>query len=67
MAKGKVAGTLESEMLIRVDTFVRDALYPYRSRGIEAAVAAQPERLERPRVADESAKLDPAAERAMAQ
>jgi hypothetical protein len=35
--------------------------------GIEAAVAAQLERLEHRRLADECAKLDPAAERAMAE
>jgi metal-responsive CopG/Arc/MetJ family transcriptional regulator len=67
MAKIKVAVTLESELLRRVDRLVRDARYPNRSQAIEAAVAAQLERLERRRLAEECARLDPAAERAMAE
>ena len=67
MAKTKVAVTLESEMLRRVDRLVKDARYPNRSQAIEAAVLAQLERLERRRLADECARLDPDAERAMAE
>ena len=67
MAKTKVAVTLDSQTLRRVDRLVRDARYPNRSQAIEAAVAAQLERLEHRRLADECAKLDPAAERAMAE
>ena len=67
MAKTKVAVTLDSQTLRRVDRLVRDARYPNRSQAIEAAIAAQLERLERRRLADECAKLDPAAERAMAE
>jgi Arc/MetJ-type ribon-helix-helix transcriptional regulator len=67
MAKTKVAVTLDSQTLRRVDRLVRDARYPNRSRAIEAAVTAQLERLEHRRLADECAKLDPAAERAMAE
>jgi Arc/MetJ-type ribon-helix-helix transcriptional regulator len=62
-----VAVTLDSQTLRRVDRLVRDARYPNRSQAIEAAVAAQLERLEHRRLADECAKLDPAAERAMAE
>ena len=67
MAKTKVAVTLESQTLRRVDRLVRDARYPNRSQAIEAAVAAHLERLEHCRLADECARLDPAAERAMAE
>jgi Arc/MetJ-type ribon-helix-helix transcriptional regulator len=67
IAKTKVAVTLDSQTLRRVDRLVRDARYPNRSQAIEAAVAAQLERLEQRRLADECAKLDPAAERAMAE
>ena len=67
MAKTKVAVTLESQTLRRVDRLVRDARYPNRSQAIEAAIAAQLERLERRRLAEECAKLDRAAERAMAE
>ena len=58
MAKTKVAVTLDSQTLRRVDRLVRDARYPNRSQAIEAAVAAQLERLEHRRLADECAKLE---------
>lgn len=67
MAKMKVAVTLEGDLLRRVDRLVRDARYPNRSQAIEAAVLAQLERLERRRLAEECARLDPGAERAMAE
>ncbi len=67
MAKTKVAVTLDTQTLRRVDRLVRDARYPNRSQAIEAAVSAQLERLERRRLADECAKLDPLAECAMAE
>ncbi|HEV8358646.1 MAG TPA: ribbon-helix-helix domain-containing protein [Gemmatimonadales bacterium] len=67
MAKTKVAVTLDTEILRRVDRLVRDGHYPNRSQALEAAVAEQLERLERRRLAEECAKLDPAAERALAE
>jgi len=67
MAKAKVAVTLDTRTLRRVDRLVRDARYPNRSQAIEAAVTAQLERLERSRLAEECAKLDPEAERALAE
>jgi len=67
MPKTKVAVTLDTHMLQRVDRLVRAARYPNRSQAIEAAVAAQLDRLEHRRLAEECAKLDPTAERAMAE
>ncbi len=67
MPKAKVAVTLDSSTLKRVDRLVREARYPNRSQAIEAAIAAQLDRLERRRLAEECAKLDPAAERALAE
>jgi len=67
MAKSKVAVTLDTEILRRLDRLVRAARYPSRSQAIEAAVAEQLKRLEGCRLAEECAKLDPAAERAMAE
>ncbi len=67
MAKTKVAVTLDSQLLQRVDRMVRDTKYPNRSQAIEAAVAEQLARLDRRRLADECAKLDPAAERDLAE
>lgn len=67
MPKTKVAITLEAETLRRVDQLVRDDRYPNRSQAIEAAVVEQLDRLDRRRLAEESAKLDPAEERALAE
>jgi Arc/MetJ-type ribon-helix-helix transcriptional regulator len=67
MPKAKVAVTLDMHTLRRVDRLVRDARYPNRSQAIEAAVAEQLDRLERRRLVEECAKLDPAAERALAE
>jgi Arc/MetJ-type ribon-helix-helix transcriptional regulator len=65
--KAKVAVTLDTRTLRRVDRLVRDARYPNRSRAIEAAVAEQLDRLDRRLLAEECAKLDPAAERSIAE
>lgn len=67
MAKTKIAVTLDTQILHRVDRLVRDARYPNRSQAIEAAVAAQLERLERRRLAEECANLDVGAEKALAE
>ena len=67
MPKTKVAVTLDSQTLRRVDRLVRDARYPNRSQAIEAAIAAHLERLEHRRLAEECAKLDPESERALAE
>ncbi len=67
MPKAKVAVSLDSQTLRRVDRLVRDARYPNRSQAIEAAIAAQLDRLECRRLIEECAKLDPAEERALAE
>ena len=66
MAKTKVAVTLDTRTLRRVDRLVKDARYPNRSQAIEAAVSGQLDRLERRRLAEECAKLNPAAEQLLA-
>ncbi len=65
MAKSKVAVTLDTQTLRRVDRLVTTARYPNRSQAIEAAVAAHLDRLERRRLAEECAKLDQNEERAL--
>jgi metal-responsive CopG/Arc/MetJ family transcriptional regulator len=67
MAKTKVAVTLDTSTLHRLDRLVREARYPNRSQAIEAAVTGQLDRLEHRRLAEECAKLDGAAERALAE
>lgn len=67
MAKTRVAISLDSQILMRVDRLVRDAHYPNRSQAIEAAVLVHLERLDGRRLAEECAKLDRAAERVLAE
>lgn len=67
MAKAKIAITLSEEALAQMDRLVKDGVYANRSQAIEAAVADKIARLGRVRLAQESAKLDPAFEREMAE
>ncbi len=66
MAKAKIAVTLDVPVLLRLDRIVDGGLFPNRSQAIEAAVMEKLDRLEQRRLAVECAKLDPAAERALA-
>ncbi|MGI9090804.1 MAG: CopG family ribbon-helix-helix protein [Gemmatimonadaceae bacterium] len=67
MPKQKVAVTLERKLLDEVDELVAARQYPSRSQAIEAALAEVLGRRARTRLARESALLDPAEERAMAE
>lgn len=67
MAATKVAITLDKEILDRVDSLVKNRLFPNRSKAIQKAVEEKLKRLERSRLARECAKLDPTIERAMAE
>ncbi|MBI3568720.1 MAG: ribbon-helix-helix protein, CopG family [Gemmatimonadetes bacterium] len=67
MPKAKVAITLDARALKRIDRLVREGRHPNRSQAIEAAVDEHLDRLERRRLAEECAKLDPRAERALAE
>jgi metal-responsive CopG/Arc/MetJ family transcriptional regulator len=67
MAKAKVAITLDSSTLDRLDRLVKSACFANRSQAIEMAVEEKLDRLERRRLAEECAKLDPAAEKALAE
>jgi Arc/MetJ-type ribon-helix-helix transcriptional regulator len=67
MAKAKIAVTLDGPLVSRLDRLVDGGVFPNRSQAIEAAVMEKLERLERRRLAAECAKLDPAAEQAMAE
>jgi Arc/MetJ-type ribon-helix-helix transcriptional regulator len=66
MSRTKVAITIEEGVLARVDALVRRKMFSNRSRAIQVAVQEKLERLERSRLAEECAKLDPEFERAMA-
>ncbi len=66
MAKAKIAVTLDTPLLVRLDRMVNSGLFPNRSQAIEAAVVEKLDRLEHRRLAAECAKLDPVEEQALA-
>jgi len=67
MGRSKVAISLDQSTLDRLDQLVKKRVFPNRSQAIEKAVAEKLARLERSRLAQECAKLDPAFEKALAE
>ena len=67
MGRSKVAISLDESTLKRLDKLVQKQVFPNRSQAIEEAVAEKLARLERSRLAQECAKLDPAFEKALAE
>jgi metal-responsive CopG/Arc/MetJ family transcriptional regulator len=66
MPKTKVALTLDTDLLERVDELVAKQKFRNRSQAVEAALADKVHRLARTRLARESAKLNPATEKRLA-
>jgi metal-responsive CopG/Arc/MetJ family transcriptional regulator len=67
MSSVKIAITIDSGALKRVDGLVAKKVFPNRSRAIQAAVAEKLARMEHGRLAAECAKLDPVFEKAFAE
>ena len=67
MPKTKVAITLDAALLGRVDALVARREFPSRSQTIEIALAEKLTRARRTRLARECARLDPKAEKALAE
>lgn len=67
MGRSKVAISLDESTLSRLDKLVRKQVFPNRSQAIEEAVAEKLARIERSRLAEECAKLDPAFEKSLAE
>ncbi|HMD96530.1 MAG TPA: ribbon-helix-helix domain-containing protein [Terriglobia bacterium] len=67
MARSKVGITLDTETLESVDKLVRQSMFASRSQAIQEAIEEKLARLGRSRLARESAKLDPAFEKALAE
>lgn len=67
MAASKIAITLDRDMLKRLDILVKSNLFPNRSKAIQEAVAEKLTRLEKSRLAQECAKLDPDFEQSLAE
>jgi len=66
MPKTKVALTLDSELLDRLDELVERKRFRNRSQAIELALAEKLQRLARTRLAREAAKLNPREEKRLA-
>jgi Arc/MetJ-type ribon-helix-helix transcriptional regulator len=66
MPKTKVALTLDTELLERVDELVAKRRFRNRSQAVETALADKVQRLARTRLARESAKLNPKEEKRLA-
>ena len=67
MAASKIAITIDDRMLKQIDILVKSKFYPNRSKAIQEAVAEKLMRLEKSRLAQECAKLDPNFEQSMAE
>ena len=67
MAASKIAITIDDNLLKQLDLIVQSKVYPNRSKAIQEAVADKLKRLERTRLAQECAKLDPEFEQNMAE
>ncbi|MBK9713326.1 MAG: ribbon-helix-helix protein, CopG family [Kouleothrix sp.] len=67
MPTTKVAVTIDSELLAQVDQLVAQHVFPNRSKAIQAALQDKLARLQRSRLARESAKLDPQLEQVFAE
>lgn len=66
MPSAKIAITLDPDLLVRLDRLVSQRRYPNRSRAVQEALRDKLDRLERGRLARECEKLDPRAERELA-
>ncbi|MGH7356253.1 MAG: ribbon-helix-helix domain-containing protein [Candidatus Rokuibacteriota bacterium] len=67
MPKTKVAITVDSQILDRVDELVARREFRNRSQAIEAAITEKLTRARRTRLARECAKLDPSEEQVLAE
>ena len=67
MAVSKIAITIDDKLLKQLDSMVKSKVFPNRSKAIQEAVADKLQRLERARLAEECAKLDPENEQVLAE
>ena len=67
MATSKIAITIDQKLLHRLDFLVKSQRFKNRSKAIQEAVAEKLARIERSRLAQECAKLDPKFEQEIAE
>lgn len=65
MSKGKIAITLDERFIDELDRLVVKHVFQSRSQAIHEAVSEKLQRMKRTRLGEESAKLEPAFERAI--
>jgi metal-responsive CopG/Arc/MetJ family transcriptional regulator len=66
MTASKIAITIDDTLLRQLDGMVKIGVFPNRSRAIQEAVVEKLGRIEKTRLAQECAKLDPDDEQRMA-
>ena len=66
MSVAKITISIDEHLLNRVDRLVQSQVFPNRSQATQAAVQEKVARLDKTRLAQECAKLDPTFEQAMA-
>ena len=66
MPKQKVAVTIEKDLINKLDRMVSEGKVASRSSAVEDAVIERLTKVEKSRLAEESAKLDPSLEQALA-
>jgi metal-responsive CopG/Arc/MetJ family transcriptional regulator len=67
MGKAKIAITIDEKIVGRIDRLVKQRTFANRSQAIEEAMHEKLARLDKSRLARETAKLDPGAEKALAE
>jgi metal-responsive CopG/Arc/MetJ family transcriptional regulator len=67
MATSKVAITIDSDLLLKLDLLVSQRVFPNRSKAIQSAVIDQLSLLRQARLASECVKLDPQVEQHLAE
>ncbi len=67
MTASKIAITIDESTLKQIDMLVKSKYFPNRSKAIQQAVSEKLMRLEKSRLAQECAKLDPKFEQSIAE
>jgi Arc/MetJ-type ribon-helix-helix transcriptional regulator len=67
MGKAKIAITIDEKIVLRIDNLVKQDAFVNRSQAIEEALRDKLNRIDRSRLARESAKLDPKYEKSLAE
>ena len=67
MGASKIAITLDNNMVKKLDMLVKSNIFPNRSKAIQEAVVEKLTRMEKCRLAQECAKLDPDFEQSLAE